>query len=286
MLAALRQVSQKRAYSNVLLLGSSFLQKPSVPGEYITITSEDLNGCMSVVHGMDYERALTLILHTPGGNVNAAETLVEYLRSKFRQIEVIVPTFGSSAGTMIALACDLIIMGNQSQLGPIDPQMIYLGRSVSARAVVDQFARAKHEIHDDLTNAHIWAPILTSLGPSLIQEAQNALDYGEQMVSKWLGQFMFSSISNGSQREKKAKSVARYFNDATRHKSHGRRIGRSEARQRGVKIEDLESDQQLQDNVLTAYHLMTIMFETGPATKVLWSDHGRTWIKNLAPVPT
>lgn len=87
-----------------------------MPGQYIQITPEDVNGYMSVLHGMDYDQTLSLILHTPGGNVNAAESLVEYLRSKFKRIEVIVPTFALSAGTMITLASDLIIMGRHSQL--------------------------------------------------------------------------------------------------------------------------------------------------------------------------
>ena len=229
---------------------------------------------------MDYDRTLTLILHTPGGNVNAAESLVEYLRSKFRRIEVIVPTFALSAGTMITLASDLIIMGRQSQLGPIDPQMPYSGRYVSAQAIVDQFQLAKREIEKNLTSAHVWAPILTSLGPSLILESQNALQYGEEMVSRWLEKFMFSGIEEESVRRTKAKKVARYFNDATRHKSHGRRINRDEARGLEVLVDDLEKDQLLQDGVLTIYHLMTIMFETGPAAKVLWSSHDHTWIKN------
>lgn len=58
---------------------------------------------MSVMFGMDWNKGLTLVLHTPGGVTNAAETLVAYLRSKFNYIEVIVPTFAMSAGTMISL---------------------------------------------------------------------------------------------------------------------------------------------------------------------------------------
>ena len=181
---------------------------------------------------------------------------------------------------MITLASDLIIMGRQSQLGPIDPQMIYSGRYVSAQAIVDQFKLAKREIEYNVNSAHVWAPILASLGPSLILESQNALQYGEEMVSRWLEKFMFSGIEEENKRRSKAKMVARYFNDATMHKSHGRRINRDEARGLDVSVCDLESNQLLQDSVLTVYHLMTILFETSPATKVLWSNHDHTWIKN------
>ena len=121
-------------------------------------------------------------------------------------------------------------------------------------------------------------PKMRSLGPGLLQEAQNALEYGEEMVARWLEQRMFARMKN---KRRKAKSVAAYFNDARTHKSHGRRIDRDEARSQGIEIEDLEDDQRFQDAVLTAYHLTTILFEKSPATKLLLSHRGRTWVKNF-----
>ncbi len=264
---------------NVVLYGSAFLQKAQVPGEHLMITHEDLNGFMSVIYGMDWDRGLTLLLHTPGGVTNAAETLVAYLRSKFTDFEVIVPTYAMSAGTMIALASDRIVMGRQSQLGPIDPQMgLGGGRTVSARAIVEQFERARTDILNNTATAHVWAPIIQSLGPALVQEAQNVLDYSEKMVSNWLTDGMFAALPN---KRRKANAVARHFNDASKHKSHGRRIGRDEASAQGVNIEELEDSQALQEAVLTAYHLMTIMFEQSGSTKVLWSHNDRKWLKNF-----
>ncbi len=77
-----------------------------------------------------------------------------------------------------------------------------------------------------------------------------------------------------------ANKVAAYFNDSSIHKSHGRRLDRQEVRAQKVDVEDLEDDQQLQEMVLTAYHLITLIFEKTPATKLLTSHHGRRWIKN------
>lgn len=277
LVAALRSISNLRANRNVLLYASAFLQKPAAPGSMLQITHEEINGFMSVMYGMDWNKGLTLVLHTPGGITNAAETLVAYLWSKFRQIEVIVPTYAMSAGTMISLAADRIVMGRQSQLGPIDPQMPIAGLFVSARAIVEQFERAKAEITGDRSLAHVWAPILQSVGPALLQEAQNALDYGETMVEKWMANRML----NGS--PEKAKSAAAHFNDATKHLSHGRRIDRDEARRNHLVVEDLEDDQNLQEAVLTAYHIATVLFEKGPATKLLVSNAGRMWVKNFVP---
>lgn len=283
----LTAVSRLRNGRNVLFYASAFLQKPSVPALFTQLTSEEINGLMSVIHGMTWTENLTLVLHTPGGQINAAETIVAYLRSKFRKIEVIVPTFAMSAGTMISLSAERIVMGRQSQLGPIDPQMMHpiQGRPVSARAIVDQFEAALEDIvppSGNLQRAHAWAPVLQSLGPALLQEAENALEYGEKMVAGWLESGMFSGDPNAAD---KASAAAAHFNDATTHKSHGRRIDRQEARAQGIVVEDLEDDQELQEAVLTAYHLMTLLFEHGPAVKTFWSHHGKAWVKNLPQPP-
>lgn len=171
-------------------------------------------------------------------------------------------------------------MGRQSQVGPIDPQLPYAGRYVSARSVVEQFDRAKTEIVDDVTTAHAWAPVLQSMGPSLLQEAENALMYGETMVSGWLATGMFRRRAD---RVAIGARTAHHFNDASTHKSHGRRIDRAEAHKVGVRIEELERNQALQEAVLTAYHLMTILFEQTATTKILWTNHNRTWMKNWVP---
>lgn len=272
-------VGQQRGGRNVIFYASAFLQKPTAPPMSLSITAEDLNGFMPLLHGLDTTKGLSLILHTPGGVANAAETVVSYLRSKFDDIEVIVPAYAMSAGTMIALAANRLVMGRQSQLGPIDPQLTTAGRSFSAQAIVDQFERAKAEILANQAAAHVWATILPPLGPSLLQEAQNALDYGERMVAHWLASFMFAGDVA------KANATAHHFNDAASHKSHGRRIDRDEARLHGVVVDDLETDQSLQEAVLTAYHLVTLIFEQSPAAKIIMEAGGKQWLKNL-PTPS
>lgn len=278
MTEALKEVSAIRQGRNVLLYGSAFLQKPDVPGWALSLSFEDINGLMACLHGMDWSKGLTVILHTPGGVTNATEAIVQYLRSKFDHIEAIVPTYAMSAGTMISLACDEVWLGNHSQLGPIDPQMPLGDRTVSARSVLDQFESAREDILKDVSAAHAWAPILQSMGPSLVRAAEDALAYSEEIVANWLKQWMLAGepdpLANGQQ-------VAHFFNDASTHKSHGRRIGRAEALAAGVKVRELEEDQALQEAVLTAYHLMTLVFTASPTTKGMFTSHNQRWLKNL-----
>lgn len=283
---SLEEIGKLRGGRHVVFYASGFMQKPQIPANYLSITHEDINGLMSALHGMTWERGLTLVLHTAGGSINATESIVAYLRSKFNSIEVIVPTLAMSAGTMISLACEKVVLGHHSQLGPIDPQMNYGGKSFSARAVVSQFETAKmdivgdplKDIRGDIQMAHLWVPILQSLAPSLIQEAKNALEYSEEMVARWAKDYMFCGHLDA---EEKGKRVAQHFNDATLHKSHGHRIGREEARAQGVVVENLEDHDALQEAVLTLYHLTTIAFDNSPVAKLIIGDNGNAWIKNF-----
>ncbi len=80
---------------------------------------------------------LDLMLHTSGGSGETAEKIVEMCRSHCEgEFPVIVPNMAKSAGTLIALGADKILMGYCSELGPIDPQIrIVVGnapQSVSA----------------------------------------------------------------------------------------------------------------------------------------------------------
>ena len=45
------------------------------------------------------------------------------------RVRVIVPDYAKSAGTLMALGADRIIMSETSELGPIDPQVILADRN-------------------------------------------------------------------------------------------------------------------------------------------------------------
>ena len=263
---------------NVLFYSSSFLQKPQIPGLFSAVNAEDLNGFMTGVHGMDFNKGLLLMLHTPGGMAEAAESIVDYLWQKFPTVHALIPTYAMSAGTMIALGCEKIIMGRQSQLGPTDPQLIIDNRPYSAHSIVAQFEEAKTDISGNVALAHAWAPLLQRFGPALLQEATRALVYGKQMVAKWMEEHMFNGEANAAQT---AKDAATFFSGDT-HGSHGRRINREAARAQALKIQDLEDDQDLQELALTMYHLATMAFENGPAAKIVISSNGNMWVKNIS----
>jgi ClpP class serine protease len=135
-------ISKRRGDATVIFYASAFLQKAT---DDVSITREDINGFMNALSGTPTDNGLVLILHTPGGDPNAVESIVEYLHAKFNRIDVLVPYLAMSGGAMISLASDLLILGKQSQLGPIDPQFLIGNKVHSARPIQEGFNKARED---------------------------------------------------------------------------------------------------------------------------------------------
>ena len=115
----LTAISKLRQDATVIFYASAFLQKAA---NDVAIAREDINGFMNALYKEPTNKGLVLLLHTPRGDPNAVESIVEYLHSKFKRIDVVVPYLAMSGGAMISLAGDRLVLGRQNQLGPIDPQ--------------------------------------------------------------------------------------------------------------------------------------------------------------------
>ncbi|MBQ9582524.1 MAG: hypothetical protein IJQ63_10165 [Synergistaceae bacterium] len=81
------ELMHKYTKRNVIAYYSSFLQKPA---GNTAIDDNDKNALMQGVYGLDKSKGLDIILHTPGGSVAAAESIVNYLRSLFDKIYVLL----------------------------------------------------------------------------------------------------------------------------------------------------------------------------------------------------
>jgi ClpP class serine protease len=66
---------------------------------------------------------IDIILHTPGGLVLASEQIAQALLRHPAKVTVFIPHYAMSGGTLIALACDEIVMDENAVLGPVDPQV-------------------------------------------------------------------------------------------------------------------------------------------------------------------
>ncbi|MGH6956452.1 MAG: SDH family Clp fold serine proteinase, partial [Caulobacteraceae bacterium] len=95
-----------------------------IAGVDTQITRDDLLGFVDMLHNVEPGRPVDLMLHTCGGDVDACEKLVAVLHAKVgaSPLRVIIPDMAKSAGTLMALGANAILMSDTSELGMIDPQ--------------------------------------------------------------------------------------------------------------------------------------------------------------------
>ena len=96
-----------------------------VTGEQTSIDRDDVLGFVDLLCRIEPGSDVDLVLHSLGGDIDAAEKLISMVRDRVRdgRLRVIVPHYAKSAATLMALGADSIVMSDSSELGPIDPQV-------------------------------------------------------------------------------------------------------------------------------------------------------------------
>ena len=86
------------------------------------INLSDAHSILKALRKTPRDRRINLILHTPGGLVIAAEQIAKAIKKR-GDVHAYIPQYAMSGGTLIALACDTIHLGENALLGPLDPQL-------------------------------------------------------------------------------------------------------------------------------------------------------------------
>lgn len=280
---------------NIIVYYSGWLQKPELlglAGMAAGVNDLDKNGFMSVIQGMERSKGLDLVLHTPGGDIAAAESLVQYLREMFEDengvanIRAVVPQLALSAGTMIACATQSILMGKHSSLGPIDPQM---GTGIAAHGVVEEFERAYDEIKNDGAKVAVWQPIIAKYPPTLVGECEKAIAWANEMVEEWLMSGMLADVASKEENKAKsqAKKIVEQLADHVLTKSHGRHLSAKDCRDIGLTVEMLEDKEKskLQDAVLSVHHACMLTLMETDVFKIIENHKGVGVLQNVVMHP-
>lgn len=245
---------------------SAFLTK-QVPD--IDVNDGDMEGFMNALRGIDCSKGLDLILHTPGGDPTAAEAIVNYLKEKFeKDIRVIVPQIAMSAGTMIACSAKEIIMGRQSSLGPIDPQL----SGIPAHNIRQEFEEAKKDLATHPENAQYWAIKLQQYPAAFMKTAIDAIDLSDELIRNWLSDVMLKD---------EPETIDKAVNFLSSHESskvHARHYQYKECRDHGLKIVLMEDEPELQDKILSVHHSFMITFQHSEAIKIIANSNKKDYV--------
>ena len=266
----------KKLYSitskNTILYYSGWLEKSEI-GMQSTINDNDMHSLMTVINGLDTKKGLDLILHTPGGDTGATIAIANYLHSMFgNNIRAIVPQLALSAGTMLSLSCNSIVMGKHSSLGPIDPQIN--GRS--ANTIIAEFEKAQSDIIQKPEIIPLWQAILSNCPVGNITLCKDVIKLSKDTTKKWLQENMFKDKSDS---DKTIEIIINCLTDHEKTLSHSRHIPISECEEMGLKIERMENNQEFQDTILSIYHAARITSSTSPIIKIITNQNG-VMVKN------
>lgn len=256
---------------NVIAYYSGWLSKPDI--KLADIIDEDKNGFMMAVHQLDRSIGLDLILHTPGGRLSAAESIVDYLHKMFKKdMRAIVPQMAMSAGTMMACSCHTIFLGTHSNLGPIDPQLAGL----PAYGVIAEFKRAAREIKKDMSKIAVWQPILSKYHPTFLSECENAIKWSTSFVQRQLETIMFKGRPDATDLAKKAVQALTSYRG---NRGHDKHLHYDECKGMNLNVEKIETDPEFQDLVLTVHHCYMHKLMNTTVFKLIENQHGRGMIK-------
>lgn len=254
---------------NVIAYYSGFLTKPTAPNT--DINDSDMSGFMNALKGIDTTKGLDLLLHTPGGNPTAAESIVKYLRTKFNNdIRIIVPHMAMSAGTMIACCGKVIIMGKHSSLGPIDPQF----NGIPAYDILQMYTDAKNELSSGQNTVLYWKLLLDRYPAPFVYTAISAIKLSSVLVKEWLGTCMFDANTDQAVIDR----IANALNEHNDSKAHSRHFDMAYCKSLGLKIVDLESDQKLQDAILSLHHAYIFTIESTNTVKIIENQRGKALV--------
>ncbi|USG65141.1 hypothetical protein NDK47_23960 [Brevibacillus ruminantium] len=230
-----------------------------------SISRDDVLPFSELIHDLEDDSEVDFLLHTPGGDPNAAEQLVNTLLPKIKHLRVVVPLTAKSAGTMISLFADEIVMGDSSELGPIDPQVpIRNMQGIMTYRPAKAFLKGLEAIQAEVikNNGNLnptYFPILQSVDAAFIQFCRQAEDHARNIAERWL----LRSMCIGD--AQKARDIADQLLDIEKYPNHGSVINWSEAESLGLKVRYY----QINDTVWEAYWRLMSIYLTDMQTQGL-----------------
>lgn len=230
------------------------------------IADNDIPAIGSMLGSMGTVPNLLLMIHSPGGNGEIAEKIVDMCRNHCSDtFRVIVPNRAKSAATLITFGADSIVMGYCSELGAIDPQIVvYVGnvpQQISALSVIQARNAILKAITDCKAKGEDFTGYLAQLNtstmePAWIRECERQIAFSHDFTEKWLSKFMLKKMNPGwsdKQLKDKANEIAKSFTSADERWSHGRMIGREECKKVGLNVEFVEENTPLWQTIFEIY---------------------------------
>lgn len=230
-----------------------------VSGKHASIDRDDAIGFVDLIHNIQADCNLDLLLHTGGGDIDAAEKVISVVRAKVGTgtLRVVVPDYAKSAGTLIALGADRIVMSDTSELGPIDPQITLSDASGNRISTPVLSYIEAFRIHSAALAANpndiVAQVMLSKFDPARLVLFKAAVERATRFAENQLKRGMFRDQGNWS-------AAASQLLDPTRWQSHGQMISWSDAAHEsiGLTVEYLKPESKIWQRFWELYTLQRL----------------------------
>lgn len=200
-----------------------------VSAEDGAVTHDDVVPFMDLLHNVPPDSGIELLLHTGGGDIDTAEKLISMVRQKVGEskFRIVVPDFAMSAGTLMVLGADRVVMSDSSSLGPIDPQILTpdnrgVMRWMPAQNFLDAFDVHSKTLSKDPNNLPARI-MLGKLDPAILRQCESARQRAQRLAESQLNQGMFRGGTGNTT------GTASELLDTTRWQSHSQTISWQDA---------------------------------------------------------
>ncbi len=188
------------------------------------------------------EKKIDLFLYSRGGDVSVPWRIATMIREFCDEFNILIPYKAHSAATLLSLGADNIFMSKKGELGPIDPTLVKASSSedgvtpqeISVEDVNSyiSFIREKANINDQAALSHMIKCLVDQITPLTVGNVNRQNSHIRLVARKLL------TSRNQKVDEDKIDSIIETLTE--KMYSHGHGIGRKEAKEIGLPIENHE----------------------------------------------
>lgn len=224
------------------------------------------------IEDADHERRknLSVVLETDGGSIEVVERIADVFRYHYSSgdINFVVPNRAMSAGTVLVMCGDNILMDYYSVLGPVDPQVRSQasGYFVPALGYLEKFNELVAKSNKGDLSAAEMAFLIEKFDPAELDSFEKARDLSTALLVDWLTKYKFKdwkkTKSNGKtvteeMKADRAEEIGKKLNSTSKWKSHSRGISMAVLQNDlNLVIEDFGEDTAKKEAIGSYYGLL------------------------------
>ena len=281
---SLKEIQQCRKRYPICYVSNSL--NPHVSGASIDQT-DDLPFSELVKSVPEDVKDVDVIIVTSGGSADQVSKFVETLRQRFSSVAFIVPSVAMSAGTILIMSGDEIVMTPNAHFGPIDPQVLNSqNRFVPAQALLTLIEHVRLEGEEAMQKGRnpSWANVvlLREMDHYNIGYVLNASKYSIDMVASYLERYKFRTWTTHSssgqpvtdkERRDRARDIAEELGKHDKWLTHSRGINRDMAvHELHLEITSSEDLPGLDEALRRFWALIHWLFENSMTKKIFISE--------------